>query len=116
WKSPVLGAVVDSSSQDTTNRIISLVPYSRQDFLVAPNPSWGEFRLITQDRSWIGKSLQAQIVDIQGGVVWTGELRIGAQGAASVRTSGLRDGVYTLILNKGNQVVGRLRLIFRSTL
>lgn len=114
WKSPKLGAVVDTATQDSTDRVISVVPYHQQDFFIMPNPSSGDFNVATTNRDWIGQRLSAQLVDMQGAGSWSGEVLMDGRGQGRVSVPRLSEGIYTLILYQDRQILGRLRLIIQK--
>lgn len=112
WKSPKQGSVpAADTSQDTTNRISSLIPYAIPAFYLSPNPSDGNFWLVAEDAEWKNQTLRGQIVDMEGKTLWEQELRLDARGRARINASGLSTGVYTLLLHRGQEKAGFLRLI-----
>ncbi|MEO6832439.1 MAG: T9SS type A sorting domain-containing protein [Chitinophagaceae bacterium] len=104
WKSP---RYVDNS-----NVGVSIIPFATDVIAIAPNPSHGEFDIITTNASFIAQNATVNIIDMLGKTVWSGEAKFDASGRASINMSSSAVGHYIVdvMTQNGNRAKAKISI------
>ncbi|MEO6832586.1 MAG: T9SS type A sorting domain-containing protein, partial [Chitinophagaceae bacterium] len=104
WKSP---RYVDNS-----NVGISIIPFAADVISIAPNPSHGEFDIITNNASFIAQNVTINIIDMLGKTVWSGEAKFDASGRASINAPSRAAGHYIVdvMTQNGNRAKAKIAI------
>ena len=100
-------AIPDTLSKHYFGEASSIPDHASETIILYPNPSSGEFTLISQ-AEWINS--EYTIINSAGQIVRQGMV---TGKATVVNSRGLSDGVYTLIVGTGNKIMHRERFIHK---
>lgn len=85
WKSP---------RYRENNVGVSIIPFASNVISIVPNPSHGQFDIVTSNTGFVTQNASVNIIDMLGKTVWTGTTKFDASGRAHISAPGRATGHY----------------------